>query len=212
MSKRIVICTGGNLGAWALEHIRKEDYLIGADSGALFLVNNGLRPDLAIGDFDSVTAQQLDAIASVSVDTKVYDPVDKDYTDTELAFRQALDGNPSEILVLGALGSRFDHTLANIHLLAIAEERGVKAFIIDKHNRIALTTSELMVRRGEYSQVSLLPLTETVTGITLTGFQYPLTDATIKIGQSLGISNVLTEETGRVKVSSGKLLVIQSRD
>ncbi len=212
MQQRIVICTGGELGAWATEWIQSSDLLIGADSGARFLVEHGYRPDIAIGDFDSVTAEELVAIHSKSGRVMACDPIDKDYTDTEMAFRLALDMKPREVVLLGALGTRFDHSLANVYLLALAGEQSIPAFIIDGHNKITLIDTSTEVTKADYPSVSLLPLSSIVTGITLTGFQYPLEDATLRIGQSLGISNVLLEEQGTIELSSGRLLVIQSRD
>lgn len=212
MQPRIVICTGGQLGAWALEHIKAGDLLIGADSGARFLISQGLRPDIAIGDFDSVSAEELAIIRSSSGQTIACDPIDKDYTDTEMAVRLSLDMQPSELVLLGALGTRFDHSLANVHLLALAAKQNVRATIIDEHNKITLATEQIIIKKQGYPNVSLLPLTMQVKGITLTGFQYPLTDAALTIGQSLGISNVLTAPTGTIQLSEGLLLIIQSRD
>ncbi|MBD2869795.1 thiamine diphosphokinase [Paenibacillus arenilitoris] len=212
MQQRIVICTGGRLGRWALEYINPEDVLIGADSGARFLVAHGLSPDISIGDFDSVSGGELAAIRQRSGRTIACDPVDKDYTDTEMAFRLALDMKPRELVLLGALGTRFDHTLANVHLLALADARNVNAVIVDEHNKIVLTSGEATIVQEGFPNVSLLPLTMEVSGITLTGFQYPLTDATLSIGQSLGISNVLVRSTGTIRISDGLLLIIQSRD
>ncbi|HUC90585.1 MAG TPA: thiamine diphosphokinase [Paenibacillus sp.] len=211
-ARRALIFSGGRLGFWALSYIRPEDILIGADSGSLFLVEHGFRPDLSIGDFDSVTPQQLEWIKAGSLSTEACDPVDKDYTDTELAFRRALEEKPDEIVLIGALGTRFDHSIANIHLLVEALRRGVPAVIADEHNEIRLTDSRLTIRSGGYANVSLLPLTPRVTGITLRGFRYPLTDAALEMGQSLGISNVLDGETGDIAIRDGWLLVIQSKD
>ena len=207
-----MIFSGGSLGPWALAPKRENDRLIGADGGALFLVEHGYAPLLSIGDFDSVTPQQLARIRAGSVATEAFDAVDKDYTDTELAFERALDMGPQEIMLVGALGSRFDHSLANIHLLVKAMRRGVLASIVDEHNEIHLTEGSLTVRAAGYTNVSLLPLTPRVTGITLEGFRYPLADALLEMGQSLGISNVLEEREGRIAVRDGWLLVIQSKD
>ncbi|WP_424768891.1 thiamine diphosphokinase [Paenibacillus sp. sgz302251] len=212
MKKRIVICTGGQLGVWAMNHIQSEDFLIGADSGARFLISQGLRPDIAIGDFDSVTEEELLLIRERSGQTIACDPVDKDYTDTEMALRLALDMQPTELILLGALGTRFDHSLANVHLLALAAIQKVHAVIIDDHNKISLAANSLAITQQGYPNVSLLPLSMQVKGITLTGFKYPLTDAVLTIGQSLGISNVLTVDTGTIHIREGLLLVIQSRD
>ncbi|SFF09978.1 thiamine pyrophosphokinase [Paenibacillus catalpae] len=213
MNNRIIICTGGRLGDWVRTYISPGDLLIGADRGALFLVQNGFTPDLALGDFDSVTPEQLELIRSISRETITYDPIDKDYTDTELAFRYALDQSPSEIRMLGALGSRFDHSLANVHLLKLALEQGIPASITDANNTISLAQEgSVQLHQGEYSHVSLLPLSEEVTGITLHGFAYPLHEATLRIGQSLGISNILADPVGTLTVRTGTLLVIQSKD
>jgi len=212
MPQRIVICTGGSLEDWALQYIEKEDLLIGADSGARFLAVHGYRIDAAIGDFDSVSLEDMDLIRKSSVRTIECDPIDKDYTDTELAVRLALDMKPKELLILGALGTRFDHTLANVYLLALAAEQAVSASIIDRHNKITVIRNNLTLRKEGYDHVSLLPLSAVVSGITLTGFQYPLTNAELTIGQTLGISNVLEAEAGSIEITSGLLLVIQSRD
>ncbi|RAP78233.1 thiamine diphosphokinase [Paenibacillus montanisoli] len=211
-TERILIFTGGRLGRWAIELIRPGDMLIGADAGAMFLVEHGLRPDIALGDFDSVTPQQLAYIREKSGETLDYDPVDKDYTDTELAWRLALSKQPKELLMLGALGTRFDHSLANVHLLRMAQRQGTAAMIRDDRNCIQLATDRITLANKGFAYVSLLPLSEQVTGITLTGFQYPLHDATLEIGQSLGISNKLLGQEGSIEVKQGMLLVIESRD
>ncbi|AZN41956.1 thiamine diphosphokinase [Paenibacillus albus] len=210
---RIIIFTGGRLGQWALDLIEDGDLLIGADAGALFLADNGYRPSISLGDFDSVTPEQLAFIRAMSGETHDYDPIDKDYTDTELAWRMALSRNPQNIVMVGALGTRFDHSLANVHLLRMAQQQGITASIRDEHNCIQLAAAGILnvVNEG-YTYISLLPLTERVSGITLTGFQYPLQGATLEIGQSLGISNKLLGEQGAIEVRDGLLLVIESRD
>ncbi|RAV16768.1 thiamine diphosphokinase [Paenibacillus contaminans] len=214
--KRIIIFSGGRLGEWALSYISEGDWLVGADSGARFLVANGLKPRLAIGDFDSVSSEELAQIGEVSEELISCDPVYKDFTDTEMAVEWALSQCPDELLLLGALGTRMDHSLANMHLLRKARDCGVQAVIADDHNRIALTgegeTLRISKSESNFTHVSLLPLSLEVTGITLEGFQYPLHRATLRLGQSLGISNVLNDAEGFVTTETGLLLVIQSRD
>src|SRR5690606_14233278 len=104
------------------------------------------------------------------------------------------------------------HSLANIHLLTRALEARIVCRIVDMHNEIQLIDQSVSVHKGRFKNVSLLPLTETVTGIQLEGFEYPLYDATITIGQSLGISNVLVDEVGTITSETGKLLIIQPKD
>ncbi|WP_068777043.1 thiamine diphosphokinase [Paenibacillus sp. FJAT-26967] len=214
--QHVVIVTGGSIGPWAHDQLEgldpSCDYLIGADRGALHLIRGGYRPQLALGDFDSVTPEEREEIRAGSEQFITCDAVDKDWTDTELAYNMALERSPSQITLLGALGTRMDHTLANIHLLRKGTESGVRSRIMDAHNEIEVISRTTEILSGSYPNVSLLPLTTEVTGITLTGFRYPLNDATLTIGQSLGISNVLETERGIIQIRSGLLLVIRSRD
>ncbi|MDG0812927.1 thiamine diphosphokinase [Cohnella rhizosphaerae] len=210
---RAVIYTGGNLGPWSLSLARRGDYLIGADKGAYYLVQNGIAPHLALGDFDSVDADALARIRAEALETAAFDAVDKDWSDTELALREALARGYRDIVIAGGLGSRFDHSLANVQLLAVAAQAGATAMLVDEHNEIRLLTESGRLNADErYPYVSLLPLTPEVTGVTLTGFAYPLNEATLRHGMSLGVSNLLTAEEGLISLRSGSLLVIRSRD
>ncbi|MCL6458817.1 MAG: thiamine diphosphokinase [Gorillibacterium sp.] len=211
---RIIIFSGGALEDWALQEVRKGDWLIGADRGALFLVRSGLTPDLSIGDFDSVTPAEKREIQHASHQFEDCDPVLKDYTDTEMAIERALTQKPLEILLLGVLGTRFDHSLANIQLLVRCHDQGVPCRIVDQHNELIVAGPGTLALnwKSRFSHVSLLPITPQVTGITLTGFRYPLHEATLTMGQSLGVSNVLEEPCGSIETAEGLLLVIQSVD
>ncbi|MBR8661737.1 MULTISPECIES: thiamine diphosphokinase [Brevibacillus] len=209
---RIILFAGGNLGDWALEEVEAGDCLVGVDRGALFLIRHGLRPRLSIGDFDSVTPEEWAEISAHSEEVRSCDPVLKDMTDTEMGFVWALDQGAQEIVLTGALGSRFDHTLANVHLLWKGLRSGVRCRIVDAANDIMLVDRELTLGPSRFPHISLLPLTPEVTGITLSGFQYPLEHATLRLGDTLGISNVLTADSGTISVASGCLLVIRSKD
>ncbi|WP_373231505.1 thiamine diphosphokinase [Cohnella sp.] len=210
---RALIFTGGNLGLWAFTYLKSNDYLIGADRGAEFLIRNGYPLHLALGDFDSVFPDQLQRIADTAIELITCDPIHKDWTDTELALREAMTRGYREILILGALGTRFDHGLANVHLLRQAAQHGCELTLIDENNIISLCIDRFHLKaHAEFPYTSLLPITPEVTGVTLEGFRYPLYDATLKLGYSIGISNVLDAPTGLITVTSGMLLVIRSRD
>src|SRR5690554_3517846 len=100
---RTLIVSGGRLGAWALEEIKPDDILIGADRGALFLIEHGYRPSLAIGDFDSVTSEEKGLIQQHSDQFLSCDALMKDEPDTEQAFLHAVGMQPSEIVLIGAV-------------------------------------------------------------------------------------------------------------
>ena len=115
---------------------------------------------------------------------------------------------------MGALGKRMDHAIANIHILKDALEANIPCQMIDEHNRIYLINKEMTLEKekvyGKY--VSLIPLTSTVEGLSLTGFKYPLKDYTLPIGTSLGISNEIIGDTAHIQMKNGILIVIESRD
>lgn len=211
-SKRVVIFAGGELSTDYFDLLDEEDFIIGADRGALFLVSHGYTPDMAVGDFDSVSPEALQEIQSKSKVTITCDAVNKDLTDSEMAFDIAMDQQPDSILLFGVTGSRLDHSLASIQMMTRALQHQISCYLIDSNNYVTLTGSQTIIQDMGYTYVSLLPLTPEVTGITLEGFQYPLTDATLKIGQSLGISNKLISSSGIVTIRSGLLLIIQSKD
>ena len=211
-SKRVVIFAGGELSPEYLNLLDEDDFIIGADQGALFLISHGYTPDIAVGDFDSVSPEALQDIKSKSKKTITCDAVNKDLTDSEMALDIAMDQQPDSILLLGVTGTRIDHSLASIQMMTRALQRQINCYVMDTHNYITLTGSQAVINDLGYTYVSLLPLTPEVSGITLEGFQYPLTDATLKLGQSLGVSNKLVSSLGTVTIRSGLLLIIQSKD
>lgn len=216
---RVFIFSGGRLGDWALDDLAAttnirdgSDIVIGADRGALFVLEHGLPLHVAVGDFDSVTAEERSRIKAKAQTFVECDAIDKDHTDTEIAFRHALNRKPDELIMYGALGTRLDHSLANVHLLSEALDCGIRCRIRDEYNEVFLTDRELLLHKNHFPRISLLPLTPEVKGINLTGFRYPLHDATLRIGESLGISNMLEAEKGIIRVARGRLLVIRSLD
>lgn len=211
-SNRVVIFAGGTLSQESLLLIDEGDFIIGADRGALFLVSHGVTPDISVGDFDSVSPGDLQTIKQGSKEIISCDPFDKDLTDSEMALELALNKQPESILLTGVTGTRLDQTLASIQMMTRALQRQVNCSVVDANNYITLTGSQTLVLDRGYTYVSLLPLTPEVTGITLQGFLYPLDNATLKLGQSLAVSNRLLAASGIVTIESGLLLIIQSND
>ncbi|MDP4098637.1 thiamine diphosphokinase [Paenibacillus sp. P96] len=210
--RRAIIFSGGALSPDDWSEIGEGDLIIGADRGALYLVEHGIRPDIAVGDFDSILPEQKQQVEAYSSRILSCDPVHKDLTDTELALELAIGEQIGEVLLLGATGTRMDHTLANLQMLLRAMQHHIHCVIQDAHNRIMLTGTEAVVEDRGYTYISLLPMTTEVTGINLEGFMYPLVNATLKMGQSRGVSNRLVAPSGKVSIESGMLLIIQSRD
>lgn len=211
-AQRVLIFAGGSIDPSFIEEIHSDDLIIGADRGALFLVEHGVRPHFSVGDFDSVSPIELENITKHSEQMLACDAINKDLTDTELAFDIAIKQQPEQIVMFGVTGSRLDHTLANIHLLVKSLEQHIPCAIRDHNNYVTLTDSSITIQDQGFTYVSLLPVTTEVTGIDLTGFQYPLHNATLIMGQSLAVSNRLEDKVGTISIRSGLLLIIQSKD
>ncbi len=210
---KVLIVSSGNIkNKKRLSEISNTvDKTVCADAGAGHLRSMGILPDVIIGDFDSISPEDLNFFKDCHVDL-IPHPPDKNATDTELAALWAVEQNADEIIFLGASGSRLDHTLANIMLLKKMAELQIKARIIDDHNCIYLVRDRLTLsgRPGEF--LSIIPLTETVSGVTLEGLEFPLQDAQMEMGSSLGISNRFTGKEAVISIRQGILIVTKSKD
>ncbi len=188
--------------------------IIAVDRGLEALYNLKIVPNHVVGDFDSVSTPIWEFYQNnPKVVFHKYSP-EKDYTDTDIALKLAIELNSSTITIMGALGKRMDHALANIHILKEALEIGIPCQILDSYNKIYLVKENKQLAKietyGKY--ISLLPLTTTVEGITLKGFRYPLNNASLSVGLSLGISNEIVEEIATIELKEGILIVIESKD
>lgn len=195
------------------EYNEEIDTWVAADRGALTLIKQGINVTYALGDFDSVTAEQRKLVQNKATYFEAY-PVEKDETDLEIAIKRALELNPSKIYLFGVTGGRFDHTFINVQLLHTILEVGVRGIIIDRWNQMELTKpgKHPMTKNEQFPYISFVPLTKEVTGISLSGFYYPLRDAAITWGSTLCISNQLIDQTGELNYETGMLLAIKSRD
>lgn len=206
--ERIVIVANGKVSKSLLKDMRQSDFVIGVDRGAYWLVKNSVVPNIAIGDFDSVNVREFEDIKK-RVKRVEEHPKEKDATDMELAVEYALSLHQKEVIIYGAIGSRLDHTMGNIHLLDRLGDIGV---VRDANNEVRLVSGRLAVQKNSrYRYVSILPLTETI-DVTLTGFLYDVSRARIRRGQTLGVSNEIRADKATIEVHRGKALVIRSRD
>ncbi|MBC8162103.1 MAG: thiamine diphosphokinase [Roseiflexaceae bacterium] len=189
----------------------RADIIIAADGGGLPLLRAGLLPQIVIGDLDSLDDNSAQELAQRGVELRRF-PRAKDETDFELALLLAVEQRATTIDVLGALGGRWDHTLANIWLLAHPALAGLRTRLLADHQTIELVRSSTLIdgRRGD--TVSLLPLTATVAGVTTRGLLWPLEDAPLNAFQARGVSNVLLEPPGEVRVREGLLIVVHHDD
>lgn len=191
--------------------IDQADLLIAADGGAQAVLRANRRPDLVLGDLDSLEAASEAALVAQQVPLEHF-PRDKDETDLELALLAAIQRGATEIDVLGALGGRWDHTFANLALLAHPALEGRRVWLRDNQQTLFLVRDAAALHGQVGDTVSLLPLTPIVEGVTTRGLRYRLDDATLRFEQARGVSNVLLEPPGQVAIRAGLLLVVQHDD
>src|SRR5699024_9939090 len=136
----------------------------------------------------------------------------KNETDTELAINHLMELECDEITLLGAIGTRMDHTLANILLLKRLDENNVNGKIMDGNNTIFFVRDYLKLKKKEHHYVSIIPITYTGVIVSLQGFYYPLDDDHIEYGTTLGVSNRIIKGEGEIIIKKGEALIIESRD
>lgn len=230
---RALLISGGFVDdEFTLNYIKQEIYnvVFAVDRGLGFFARTGLRPDYIVGDFDSVEETVLreyrPETSQICAPRIVRLNPEKDDTDTGHAIQMALDMGCDSIHILGATGTRLDHVLGNLQLLGQALRRQVECVMVDPWNRIRLIDREtvqpdgLILKRSEQfgKYVSLIPYTPRVTGLTLTGFKYPLKRHTMgsfylaDAAPVSGVSNEITEEEARIMLDDGILVLVESRD
>ena len=212
MKKVIIVVAGGEINDLAFFRSKVSNLqaaeIICADSGAGYLHAIGLVPDVIIGDMDSIEPGVLRYFTERG-SRIIRFPEGKNETDTQLALEHAFGSAPDEIHVFGAFGTRIDHTLANVSLLALGVKRGIEIRLVNEWCETFVAKDKCTIVGEPGQTVSLLPLSESVTGITLEGFEYPLTKGTMEIGMPYGVSNRLAAAEGVITVESGSLLVIR---
>ena len=212
---RTLIVTGGTIDLDFLKSFtccNEYDYIIGVDKGAQYLYNIDLRPNVIVGDFDSIDSKVMDVLMGdpeIEIDRFISE---KDETDTHLAMIKAIELGSICIDVFGGIGTRLDHTLGNIQILMIPLENNIECRLINKNNIISLINKDTTIMRNNYKYISLIPFTNEVSGITTTGLKYPLNGYTMKQGISIGISNEFIHEQANISIRQGILIAICSRD
>lgn len=199
---KVLIFSGGDFCGLP-DNINIDEYelVIAADSGYVSAQNADVSPHIVIGDFDSFPQDLVCTDKIIRLN-----PV-KDMTDTQEAIDEAIKRGGKHITILGALGGRIDHTLANIHLLKYAQEKGVKAEIADRDTYISLVEKNCEIMRREGFCLSLIPLTP-CRGVSISGVFYPLENAEMPPGKPYGISNEFTDGSAHIEVKSGDLLLM----
>lgn len=200
----VLVVTGGDpVPSGVAAGLPHADLVVAADSGLDHARALGLKPDVVVGDFDSVTAEALRAFEG----PLERHPVEKDATDLELALRLAVSRNPERIVVVGGHGGRLDHFLANALVLTTVPE-GIDVEWRAGPATIHLVREALSIVGHPGSYVSLVPVGGDARGVRTSGLKWPLDDEDLPSGGTRGVSNQFAASEAVVSVRSGSLLVV----
>lgn len=205
---RAVIIGNGNIEDYNYisGKLRKNDYIVCADGGYRHAKAMGIKPAVLIGDMDSLLPDE-------NIDTETINlPVRKDFTDSEVCVKYVLLKDFEDILMLGFMGTRQDHTLTNLMLLKQFADNGKKAHLLDEHNEIYYTAKENIIYGKKGDIISIIPFSGDLTGVSTSGLDYPLNNETLFFGESRGVSNVMISNKCVITVQSGFGLIIKAHD
>lgn len=198
-------------------HFLEDDTIICADGGYLHARRSRISPDVVIGDFDSI---DFDFIVKDLRDSGLCDccqvlkyAAEKDDTDTMICLKYAIEQGFDELMILGGLGGRLDHTIANLQTMSHAIDAEKTIWFLDGKNRATLRNpGKLSIHKAEGYKISLFSYGDLCEGVSIQGVKYPLKNCSLNHSFPLGISNEFIEEKAEISHSAGKLLIILSHD
>lgn len=188
-------------------YIREDDVIVCADGGMIWADKLGIKPDVYIGDLDSITSTLHKKLQKEKIEWFIY-PKEKDETDSELVMRYVVEQGFTDITIFGWMGSRFDHVLANLFLLGNVK-KNIQVRIVEEEQVLYLVKDKLSLRGKKGEFVSLIPLNGDVSGVSTKGLKWVLKNETLYYGKTRGVSNELVGKDAAITIKSGVLLVIQ---
>ena len=208
--KRCVIVGGAGINEYdrVCAALRPDDVFVFCDCGLKHMDALGVKPDLIVGDFDSHVNPQLD------VETIVL-PRAKDDTDTVFAAKEMMKRGFEDFLLIGVIGARLDHTLANVSILLMLDTAGKQAKAIDDFSEMEIVSAACgrlgrAVIDDSYPYFSLLNISGQAEGITIRNAKFPLEDGRIDCDYQYAVSNeVLPGQTAEVTITKGRVLLIK---
>ena len=186
-------------------NLSNKDFIIAADYGFYKAKEINVLPDLIVGDMDSVQEKNIPN----DILFQKYSPI-KDDTDTLIAIKEGIKRGFLDFIILGGLGGRLDHTLANLQCIKYVKNHGGNCYIIDNNSKCTVIKNETLTVFNDYKYFSLFCFSNKATGVTLKGFKYPLNDATVIDDFPIGVSNEIMSKEGQVTVINGELLIIET--
>ena len=208
MKKAYLFTNAPQINEKVFERINAGDFLCGVDGGTRFLLQNNLIPDIAIGDFDSISISGIDKSKTEIITFSA----DKDETDTELAIKYISENTEKlgidKCVIVTHVSGRFDQLIGLISTLEYAEKSGLSTEIFTGNETLVLISYNIEIKCRKGSQVSLIPLDEKVLIKKLSGLKYTLTNEQLYRYRTRGISNICEENLFSIEIDNGKLLAV----
>jgi thiamine pyrophosphokinase len=189
--------------------VKTTDIIICADGGAKYALECGILPSIVLGDFDSLSKVLQKKLIKLAVERHEFSP-EKDFTDSELAIKYALQKGFRDIIVLGAVGDRMDHVFSNITHFSkvVSDTSALKITIIDKRQTLYFVNDTITIDDKKGKTISILSVVGDAQGVTTEGLKWKLNDEVLFFGQPRGVSNIVGSKKAEIRVKKGVLLVI----
>lgn len=208
MSRICVIVGAGDRPVFRQKYNNDEYLIIAADGGYEYLKEEGMRPDIWIGDLDSSEIQPESAELQEKNVRLVRLPCEKDDTDTFAAVKLAMEKGCDEFHIYGATGGRLDHTLANIKVLSYLASVGKRGWVYSSTETVtAFEDSSITLAGQEHGYVSVFSLTDVSEGVDIAGLKYTLDNGRLLGTDQIGVSNEFIGTGAVISVKKGRLLV-----
>jgi len=192
------------------KYVTDADMIICADGGTTHAKRMGIEPDIILGDMDSIDPTILESYRNTSVEILEFN-IDKDKTDSHLAIGLALERKYDDIVIIGAIGTLPDHSVTNIMLLEYIMKAKAYGRIITENSEMTVSDGKLEITADDFDRISLIPLSDEVTGITTIGLKFSLCNDTLYRTGSRGTSNSFISDKAKIEFDQGVLLVIKAR-
>ncbi|WP_312641691.1 thiamine diphosphokinase [Hydrogenoanaerobacterium sp.] len=207
MKRCIIIAAHNETAIKNIVHIRPDDFIICADGGYAFAAAEGIVPNLVVGDFDS-----FEGTVEAGIEVERAAP-EKDDTDTLLCLKRGIERGFDEFIIVGGIGGRLDHTIANLQTVAYGCEQGCFVLLADSKNLVTMIGADTVnLPRLEGYKLSVFAFGDACTGVYEKGVKYPLTNATVTNTFPIGVSNEFEADTATISCGAGKLMIVLSKE
>ncbi len=211
--KRALLVASGEINDYKMLTKKLEEYtfnyVICCDGGVNHLESTNIIPNYIVGDLDSANLDLVEKFKKIGCIVEEFEE-DKDFTDSELGINKALQLQCDELVLIGGIGNRIDHTIANLNLGVFALSNNCNLIVIDEVNTVYTVVDEISLKNKKGMTCSIVPISLELEGVTTQGLKFPLYNEVIYLGQTRPISNVIVENFAKIKINKGLAHVILS--